>query len=195
MLAGARLSPARLWQVELARRRSRLKRLSRGRIDQLPLLPLEALQLKLPLLRENVALQSGLGVTRKWIRARAVSPRAIAVNLLLLELLLLEALPEVKLVEPALIRGIEIGTSRTHALLEMQGERVLMLLHLELPALHGSARRVHRGRELRCGDEGHDEADQSEEERLVLWHRYSDCAARGGFLSLIGDTVFALAGA
>ena len=70
-----------------------MKRLPRRRIEELPLLQLEALELKLSLLREDLALRRGVGIARQRIGGWAVPPHPVALNLLLLELLLLETLP------------------------------------------------------------------------------------------------------
>jgi hypothetical protein len=112
-----------------------LQRLARRRLQQALAVELELLDLQLALLRESFALRAQVRVARPRRQRRRVAPQElVALNLLLLELLQLQALLEIELIETSRIGRREVVAPRTHALLQIQIERVLLLPQLQLAA-------------------------------------------------------------
>jgi hypothetical protein len=82
-----------------------------------------------------LALRAQMRVAHAGRQRSGLSSRElVALDLLLLELLQLQALLQVELVETPRIAGRKVVRPRTHALLEVQIERVLLLSQLQLAA-------------------------------------------------------------
>jgi hypothetical protein len=122
--------------------------LPRRGLKQALLLEIEALQLKLALRRERFALRVEPRRERRIRQCAGAAQQELALDLLLLELALRHALLELKLLEPPRVRGSDVVTRRAQRLLEVQIERVLLLLELKLSARAGQlgcARRTRAG--------------------------------------------------
>ena len=102
---------------------------------------LEALNLELALLRELLALPFEATRVMGCLAAQA----ELALELLLLELLVLKSLLELQRVESARVLRCELGRPAPDALLQLEVERVLLLLELELAMLENSVCRARTG--------------------------------------------------
>ena len=95
---------------------------------------LVTLELELPLLSEPLALRIELVLRVR--RGRQASPqRFLPYTLLLLEQLRLKALFELQRFYALRVGGSEVGRAPAHVLLQVQVQRVLLLLELEMPML------------------------------------------------------------
>ena len=111
------------------------------------LIELEALDLELALLREELAMRVERAVAEFGRNGAGLPQRAFALDLMDLELMLFQPLPELELIQPACILRREVGLPRADALLHTQIERVLLLLHVQ-PALIVRACRVRNAGKL-----------------------------------------------
>jgi hypothetical protein len=116
---------------ESTRVRGRLQWLARYRLQQSLPIELEALKLELAFLGEELALRlEPAGVVRR------LPPQArLTLGLLLLELLVFEPVLKLQRVESARIGRRKIGGAPAKTLLQLEVERVLLLLELEPPML------------------------------------------------------------
>jgi hypothetical protein len=119
-------------RVSLCDASVRLKRLARHRLEEALPVELELLVLELALGGEDLALR--VETVIEWlppIGARVLPQGAVALRLLDVELLLLHPLLEVQLVEPACVRRAEIVGACAGALLQLEVECVVLLLHVQ----------------------------------------------------------------
>ena len=152
-----------LRELKLTRAERRLERLARHRLEEALPVELELLALELALRRENLALCIEAPVERFGrVGSRLLPQRALALDLLDIELLLLHALLQVELVEPALVRRAEIVAPRPRALLKLEVECVVLLLHVQPPRV-GRGTWQGRCREEKAGGEARGEGGEA-------WH-------------------------
>ena len=137
-------------QVELRGANRRLQRLRSRGLEQPLLFELEALELKLPLLREEAALHVERAVAAFGRSRFGIHQRALALELGELELMLLQPLLDLETMEPLRILRREVRLPRAQALLEPQIERVLVLLEMQ-PAVIGVVCRVRDAGEAKPG--------------------------------------------
>jgi hypothetical protein len=119
----------------------RLQRLWCRGLQQPVLIELETLDLKLALLREELALHVERAVAEFGCNRAGLSQRAFTLDLMHFELMLLQPLLELELLQPACVLRGEVGLPRAQALLKTQIERVLLLFHVQ-PALIARVCRV-----------------------------------------------------
>jgi len=105
------------------------------------LIELEALELELALLREQLALRVQRAVAEFGGDGAGLSQRAIALDLMHFQLMLFQPLLKLELVQPPCVLRREVVLPRAQALLQPEIERVLLLLVLK-PAVIRSACRV-----------------------------------------------------
>jgi hypothetical protein len=123
-----------------------LQWLPRQRLQQSLPVELEALKLELPFLREQLALRREPACV---MRRRLLPETLLALKLLLFELLIFEPLLELQGVESARISRCKIGSVASKGLLQLEVERVLLLLELETPMLGNGIGRT-RGSAVEC---------------------------------------------
>ena len=104
------------------------------------LIELEALDLKLALLREQLALRVQRAVAELGRDGAGLSQRAIALDLMHFELMLFQPLLKLELVQPPCVLRREVVLPRAQALLQPQIERVLLLLDLKPAVIRGTCR-------------------------------------------------------
>lgn len=130
-----------LRELQLSGADRRLEGLARHRLEQTLALELELLALELALRRKYLALRVDAGVGDcAWNRTRLLPQRMVALDLLYVELLLLHALLEVELVELARVGRAQVVAPRPGALLQLEVQRVVLLLHVEAARIGGGRR-------------------------------------------------------